>query len=245
MSEYQPSDETSKSIAGEGEPQLNDAQKLHLRVSIQYIDQLLQDIEGILNATESKSPFPKYRIDLSPAQGRVLEDYIRRLRAQLLRALSWQHIDPPAPDVPATRAISTRLHFVDSALADLRPKEMRGAGSLSEEAAAALSGVIHELNSLVENMTNYVHQELHASLRGRIESLGPDAAASGQNLLQRIEEVVTRRGLVEFRPGSICCYRAWRIRPLRLPSLAGSAPARAPSSMHFSIPPSFLSASIR
>ncbi len=55
---------------------LNDSQKLHLRVSLQYMDQLLQDVEGVLHSAESKSPFPRYRMDLSPAQGRVLEDYI-------------------------------------------------------------------------------------------------------------------------------------------------------------------------
>jgi GTP-binding protein EngB required for normal cell division len=188
------------STSNDAAARLNDAQKLHLRISIQYIDQLLQDVEGILHATEGKSPFPKYRIDLSPAQGRVLEDYIRRFRAQLLRALSWQHIDAPPPDVPATRAISTRLHFVDNALADLRPKEMRGAGSLSNEAATELSGVIHELSSLVENMMIYVQQELRSSLRGRIEKLATTDTANRQGLLQCIEEVVTQRGLVEFRP---------------------------------------------
>jgi GTP-binding protein EngB required for normal cell division len=200
MSEPQSTNEHLNSIPHDAAARLNDAQKLHFRVSIQYIDQLLQDVEGILHATESKSPFPKYRIDLSPAQGRVLEDYIRRLRAQLLRALSWQNIDPPPPDVPATRAISTRLHFVDNALADLRPKEMRGAGSLSEESATELSGVIHELSSLVENMMTYLQQELRASLRGRIERLATNDVLTEKNLLRNIEEVVTHRGLVEFRP---------------------------------------------
>ncbi len=180
--------------------QLSDSQKLHLRIGLQYMDQLMQDVEGVLHSAESKSPFPRYRMDLSPAQGRVLEDYIRRFRAQLIRALAWQKIDPPSPEVPATRAISTRLHFVDNALADLRPKEMRGSGSLSEEAAAELTGVVHELSSLAENMMNFVYQEIGQSLGSRIEGLASDELEKEQGLLRRVEQVVTLRGLVEFRP---------------------------------------------
>jgi GTP-binding protein EngB required for normal cell division len=179
---------------------LNDSQRLHLRVSLQYMDQLLQDVEGVLHSAESKSPFPRYLMDLSPAQGRVLEDYIRRFRSQLVRALAWQKIDPPSPGVPATRAISTRLHFVDNALADMRPKEMRGSGSLSEEAAAELTGVMHELSSLAENMMNFVYQEVGESLVSRIEGLAGDEIEKEQSLLRRVERVVTLRGLVEFRP---------------------------------------------
>ena len=55
-------------------PRLNDAQRLHLRVSCEYMDKMLQTIEGILHTQESSSPFSRYRVDLSPAQGRVLED---------------------------------------------------------------------------------------------------------------------------------------------------------------------------
>jgi hypothetical protein len=114
----------------------------------------------------------------------VLEDYIRRFRAQLIRALAWQKIDPPSPEVPATRAISTRLHFVDNAIADLRPKEMRGSGSLSEEATAELTGVVHELSSLAENMMNFVYQEIGQSLGSRIEGLASDDLEKEQSLLR-------------------------------------------------------------
>ncbi len=199
MTEPQTTDQPLSSIPG-NDAQLDDSQKLHLRVGLQYMDQLLQDVEGVLHSSESKSPFPRYRMDLSPAQGRVLEDYIRRFRAQLVRALAWQKIDPPQPDVPATRAISTRLHFVDNALADMRPKEMRGSGSLSEDAATELNGVVHELSSLAESMMNFVYQEAGTSLGSRIEGLAGGEDDEGREILRRIEQVVTRLGLVEFRP---------------------------------------------
>ncbi len=65
---------------------LNEHQKRHLRASSQEIDRLLTEAETILN-TASQSPFPAYSDDLTPAQRKVVQDYIARLRTQLVRAL--------------------------------------------------------------------------------------------------------------------------------------------------------------
>lgn len=176
---------------------LTDAQKLHFRVSCQYIDKLLSNIEDVLHASESKSPFPKYRVDINLAQVRVLEDYIRRFRSQLLSTLAWQNIAPPKPDIPATRAIGVNLSFIDVTLADMRPTAMRGSGGVSESVASQLSGVVHELGSLTESMMNYIQRELNQSLRERIALLSESDA---ERLIARVEELVTRHGLVDFRP---------------------------------------------
>jgi hypothetical protein len=66
---------------------LNDAQQRRLIVTCKYIDKLLCDIEHALHSAASQSPFPRYVVDISPAQMRVIEDHIGRLRSQLLRAL--------------------------------------------------------------------------------------------------------------------------------------------------------------
>lgn len=186
-----------------GDPQsvsnsLNDAQKLHLRVSCEYMDKMLREIEAILHSEEGASPFSRYQLNLSPAQGRVIEDYIRRFRSQILRALAWQRIEPPPPNIPATRAISTHLQFIDIAISELRPNQMRGSGPISEATAAELTGVLRELSSIYENMMIYVKRELEESLQQRVEKL--IAEGKGADLLQRIESVATARGLVEFRP---------------------------------------------
>ncbi len=49
----------------------------------QYADKLLSEIEAILVASQSKSPFPKFKPDISPAQAKVVQDYIARMRAQI------------------------------------------------------------------------------------------------------------------------------------------------------------------
>lgn len=193
-------DQPDSRIAEVGEPaggSMNGSQKLHFRVSCQYIDKLLSGIEDILHAAESRSPFPKYKVDVNLAQIRVLEDYIRRFRAQLVSTLAWQNIDPPQPEIPATRAIGVNLTFIDITLSDMRPSAMRGSGALSESVAAQLSGVVHELGSLTESMMNYVQRELDQSLRDRIGSL---SASDATTLLRQIEEIITKQGLVEFRP---------------------------------------------
>jgi GTP-binding protein EngB required for normal cell division len=159
---------------------------------------LLSDAEHILHQATSQSPFPRYIVDVTPAQVRVIEDYVRRLRAQLLRALDWQQLKPKPPDIPATRAVLTNLAFIDIAVEELRPSYMRGSGAVPEDAVDELNGVVHELRSLVEGMERYLRQELGTNLESRLQKLeqtGYDVA-----LLRTIEKVVTRHGLVEFRP---------------------------------------------
>lgn len=123
---------------------------------------------------------------------------MRRLRAQLLRALDWQQLKPKPPDIPATRAVLTNLAFIDIAVEELRPGYMRGSGTVPEDAVDELNGVVHELRSLVEGMERYLRQELGTNLESRLQKLeqtGYDVA-----LLRTIEQIVTRHGLVEFRP---------------------------------------------
>lgn len=178
--------------------ELNGPQQNRLRITCHYIDKLLSDVERILHQATSQSPFPRYIVDVAPAQVRLVEDYIRRLRGQLLRALDWQHMKPTPPDIPATRAVLTNLAFIDIAVEELRPSYMRGSGSVPEDAVNELNGVVHELRSLVEGMERYLRQELTANLESRLQKLeqtGYDVA-----LLRAIEQIITREGLVEFRP---------------------------------------------
>ena len=188
-------DPEMKSMQEPGE--LNNSQQRRLRVTCEYIDKMLNDMENVLHSTASQSPFPRYVVDLNPAQVRVIEDHIRRLRAQLLRALAWQHMKPNPPDIPATRAVTIGLTFIDIAIEELKPGYMYGYGAVPEDAVTELNGVVYELRSLVEGMERYVRQGIGTDLESRLmrlEETGYDVA-----LLQLVEEIVTRHGLVEFR----------------------------------------------
>jgi GTPase Era involved in 16S rRNA processing len=176
---------------------LNDAQRRRLSITCSYIDKLLCEVEEILHQAASKSPFPQHVIDVAPAQTRVLEDHIRRIREQLLRTLAWQDITPARPEIPATRAALTHLAFVDIAIEELKPSYMRGSGMIPDDVAEELNGVVHELRSVCQSMERYLRQELGTSLESRLKRLGH--AGYDVGLLQTIESVVTRHGLVEFR----------------------------------------------
>jgi hypothetical protein len=178
--------------------QLNEAQERRLGVTCQYIDNLLGDVEQILHEAASKSPFPRHVVNVTPAQTRVLEDYICRIREQLLRALAWQDLHPEPPDIPATRAILSHLAFVDIAIEELKPSYMRGSGAVPESAANELNGVVHELRSVVQGMERYIRQEFGANLESRLKQL--EEAGDDVRLIRTIENIVTRHGLVEFRP---------------------------------------------
>ncbi|MGO9938960.1 MAG: dynamin family protein [Terracidiphilus sp.] len=177
--------------------ELNEAQRRRLSVTCSYVDKLLREVEEILHEVESKSPFPRHVVDVSPAQTRVLEDHIRRIREQLLRALAWQNIAPEPSEIPATRAALAHLAFVDIAIEELKPSYMQGSGTVPDDVAEELNGVVQELRSVTQSMERYLRLELGTNLEARLKKLehvGHDVA-----VLQTIETIITRHGLIEFR----------------------------------------------
>ena len=139
--------------------ELNEAQQRRLSVTCKYIDGLLSDIEHALHSPESKSPFPHYVADITPAQVRLIEDHFRRLRAQLLRVLDWQHMKPEPPEIPLSRLVLTDLGFVDIAVEELRPRYMRGCGAVPEDAIDGLNQVVDDLRILVHSINHSIREE--------------------------------------------------------------------------------------
>ncbi len=178
--------------------ELNEHQKNRLRITCQYIDKLLGDLDHVLHAAVSQSPFPRYIVDMTPAQIRLVEDYIRRFRSQLLRTLAWQQMKPEAPNIPASRAVLTNLAFVDIAVEELKPSYLRGSGEVPEDAVSELNGIVHELRSMVTGMERYLKQGFTADLGRRLQQL--ESTGFNVDQLRLLERVVTRNGLVEFRP---------------------------------------------
>ena len=92
---------------------LNGPQRLHLLSSCQYADKLLSEVEAVLVASRSKSPFPKFKPDISPAQAKAVQDYIARMRAEVIRILDSQGVPISEPNVGSVHAIWVTLDFVD------------------------------------------------------------------------------------------------------------------------------------
>jgi GTP-binding protein EngB required for normal cell division len=177
---------------------LNPFQANRLRVTCQYIDKLLGEVEEILNSTASKAAFPTYAADILPAQRRTIEDYIARVRAQLVRVLEGQRIAREKPSIPASRAVHVHLGAIDIAVEELKPKYMRGYGEVPEGVATELNGIVGELSGLVQRLDRYLSEGVGEDLKARLERL--DRAGNDLQSLKKVEEVVRVRGLVEFRP---------------------------------------------
>jgi GTP-binding protein EngB required for normal cell division len=166
---------------------LNSSHKHHLLTHFKYVDDLLSDVESVLVSSGSKSPFPKYRADLSPVQMKVIRDYIAQIRAQMLQVLKSQGISPPEPDIPATRSVRVNLVFADIAFDECRPDALRGYGEVPRSAIQELNGLVEEMRGLIRKVSTYVAEDLGEDFHDEIE------------LLKTLERIIDDRGLVEFR----------------------------------------------
>jgi GTP-binding protein EngB required for normal cell division len=177
---------------------LNSSQRLHLLTSCQYADKLLSEIEATLIASQSKSPFPKFKPDISPAQAKVVQDYISRMRTQLLRILDSQAVPIPVPHIGSVHSIRVTLGFVDMAFDECRPKRMAGYGALADGAAVEIAGLVDEMQGIISRLEAYLAQGQSADLEKRLQRL--EEAGGDIALVKALERAINRHGLVEFRP---------------------------------------------
>jgi GTP-binding protein EngB required for normal cell division len=176
---------------------LNSNHERRLSVTCRYIDKLLADMETILSVSSSRLAFPQYTPDLTSAQRRVVEDYIGRIRAQLVRVLDGQNIERPSADIPVGRSLHSTLTFVDIAVEELKPEYMRGYGEVPPQAAVELNGIAGELQGLVRQLDHYLVRGTGENLQQRLERL--EQTGDEVSLLRKLETVITEHGLVEFR----------------------------------------------
>ena len=177
---------------------LNSSQKLHLLASFQYVDKLLGEIELILEASASRTAFPKYRQDLPPAQAKIVRDYIARLRSQMIRALESQSIHPPGPQFGAIKSIRVTLGFAEITFDECRAKVMDGYGEVPASAVAEVNGLVDEMKGLVRKLDAYLGQGFDQDLQSRLEKLRQ--TGSNVALVGMLEHIVNAHGLVELRP---------------------------------------------
>ena len=166
-------------------------------MTCRHIDKLLAEMESTLNVSTSKLAFPQYVPDLSPAQRRVIEDYIGRIRSQLVRVLDGQAIERPPADIPVSRSLHSYLTFVDIATEELKPEYMRGYGEVPPAAAVELNGIAGELQGLVRQLDQYLMRGSRENLQERLQRL--EQTGDEIPVLKKLESVISEHGLVEFR----------------------------------------------
>ncbi len=177
---------------------LNSSHQLHLLSSAQHADKLLGDVESILSASKSKSAFKKYKSSLLPAQAKVVEDYVARIRTQLERVLEAEGIPLPEPAFESVHTMRVTLAFVRIAFQECTPNRMRGYGEIPESEVRMLNGLVDEMVSAVEKLDSYLARGLVDDLEAHLERLARAGADVG--LLQILERIINEHGFVEFRP---------------------------------------------
>ncbi len=177
---------------------LNSSHTRHLLARFQYADKLLGEIETILAAAASKSPFPKYKPDVTPQQAKLIQDYLARIRAQMVQVLRSQGIEPPAPQFGSLHSIRVMLGFAGISFEECRAAAMRGYGEFSPEAGAQLDGLAGEMKSLLGRLDAYLAQGSGQDLWERLEEL--ERAGSDVGLVKVLERIIDAHGMVEFRP---------------------------------------------
>lgn len=177
---------------------LNSSHKLHLLSSAQRADQLLGEVEAVLVAAASRSAFKKYKDRLTPVQKKVIEDYVARIRAHMVRVLESQGIALPEPGFESVHAIRVTLAFVRIAFQECTPDRMGGYGEVPESKIRELNGLVDEMVGAIDKLDSYFARGLGQDLEGRLERLAQMGADTG--LVQTLERVINARGFVEFRP---------------------------------------------
>jgi len=180
-------------------PQLlfNEAQQRRLLATARHADKLLGEIEQILHAAESKSPFPKYRPDVAPHQALLLASHIARFRSHLSRVLAAAGIEHDRPPFSALHAIRVTLAFVRIAVEEMAPDHLKGYGELKEAAAQYLRGLSSELEGLLATIDRTLALGERADLAARIERLDPRLPEKA--LIGLLDRIVAEHDLAEFR----------------------------------------------
>jgi hypothetical protein len=136
---------------------LNSNHERRISVTCRHIDKLLAEMEAALSVSTSNAAFPQYDPDLTAAQRLVIEDFIARIRAQLIQILDGQAIERPAADIPVSRLLHSHLTFMDIAAEELKPQHMRGYGEVPAAAALELNRIAGELQELVRQFHHYLN----------------------------------------------------------------------------------------
>ena len=136
--------------------QLNEHHRRRLLVSCEYVDRLLMDIEAVLDAASSKTPFPRYIQDLTLPEQRLVKSQLAKIRTQLLEFLQSQQIPIPPARISSLHSILTTLGYVDIAVEELKPRYLGGYGPVPPEVSPELERLVGKLQASVKSAIGFL-----------------------------------------------------------------------------------------
>jgi hypothetical protein len=175
----------------------NDPQRRSLSVGLHHVADLLDEVQRVLDAAATPSPFSRLTSDVSPAQSGVVRDHLERLRRTLLAAARRHGLDVAGPALDARRSIGAQLTAAAIAVAEIRPRHLRGYGSLDPGAAEELDRTCDELERLLRELQLSVDRGPEEDYEARLARLGE--SAEDPRLLATLERAIREHGLVAHR----------------------------------------------
>lgn len=177
---------------------MNASQRRSIGIAFHHIDERLSQIEAILNSIGAKSPFSSYSFDVGPMEREAIVGYANRLRERMWAAVERLEIPPETHRTSAAWVIATTLIDVSITLAEIEPRRLLGYGELDDESATVLSGILSDLDRLVNSMDAYLKRVMGGNMAERLARL--ETTPANRESIAKIDEIITRHGLVELRP---------------------------------------------
>jgi GTP-binding protein EngB required for normal cell division len=127
----------------------------------------------------------------------VVEDYIARIRSQILTALKSQNIAIPEPGFRTAHSIKVTLIFAGIAFEECTADKMRGYGEVPAEVVPELNGLVIEIKAMLDQLNGFLSQGVEQDPAERLRRL----ARTGDEvqLLRKLERAITQHGLVDYR----------------------------------------------
>jgi GTP-binding protein EngB required for normal cell division len=177
---------------------MNESQKRSVLFGLLDIHRRMADMEAMLAQSLISSPFSQYVNDLSPTESRVVQDYFNRLRSTMLACLQEADIPLEVRQTSLRWSLQCGMIFLHIAVAEISPDRLRGYGTLDAAGQAHAVKMQQELTRLIDRVATYLRQGLGHDLPQRLARL--EAAPASVETLKLLDRVITRWGLVEFRP---------------------------------------------
>jgi GTP-binding protein EngB required for normal cell division len=175
----------------------NESQRRYLLSRLRSIEETLSEAVERLSPSESGRVFRTVSADASPAQRKVLADYLAQLRFALRRFLLAQQLRDELRPTGSLWSFQTAVVFARIAAEELRPKYWSGYGEVEPDSAAAAERFAAELVTLLHRMEDYLAGGEGGGLAERLEQLA--GVSDEVRLLKELERIISAYGLTELR----------------------------------------------
>ncbi len=177
---------------------MNESQKQSVRAGLLDVHRRMAEFEAAIAQAAIPTPFSQYVNDLSPTESKVVQDYFARIRTTMLAGLQEAGIPLERRPTSLRWTLQVGMTFLHVAVAEMAPERLRGYGPLDEADARAIVKIQQDLYRLIDRVGVYLRQGLGQDLAQRLARL--EATPASVATLTVLENVVSRRHLVEFRP---------------------------------------------